>query len=402
MQLRIFSFRRPRRPRRGYALVSSLVAVLVLLIVGASLFSTADTGARLAHRRTLSAQAQELAFGGADLALKDLRANYLYTGFNAKTMGEGTMAATVVPVSGQPTRREITGIGVVSGRTGTFTQKVRYTVDLQDLPPALRYTLIVNDNLNLHGNIDIGPLYPGDPVSVHTNGDASFNGSAVDVTGKVTATGTISQTGTPKISEGTTSGATPVEFPPIDDTYKDMALSDGIGNGSKTVDDGSLVKGAITGNLTINSPNGCRIEGVVWVSGTVTVRGPVTGNGTIVAEDRLNLDADSLVDLLDTSKILYVTLSDNNNAVSLTGNSVFRGVIMAPNGGVHLQGSPTLYGAIACDRISLGGSPKIIGWDGFLSGIEGAPGAVRILGWQALTPQMERAVANDDDDDDDD
>src|SRR5688500_15923791 len=111
--------RRFRRPRRGYALVSSLVAVLILLTVGASLFSTSDTGSRLANRRLITAQAEDLAFAAADLALKELRSDKLYSGFGPRTLGDGTMEATVVPVNGQPTMREITGIGNVGGRMGT-------------------------------------------------------------------------------------------------------------------------------------------------------------------------------------------------------------------------------------------------------------------------------------------
>jgi len=373
-----------RRHRRGYALVSSLVAVLVLLIVGASLYSTADTGSRLAHRRMVSAQSQDLAFAAADLALKEVRSNRLYTGFEALTMGDGTMEATVVPVSGRPTMREITGIGKVAGRSGIITKSVRYTVDLNGLPPALRYTLIIDQSLSMNGNVDIVPSALANPVSVHTNGDAHLSGSSIGITGALSASGSISASGGPNITGGMTAHVPQIPFPQVDDDFKDRATSDGVSAGNRTISDGSTLKGAITGDLTIATPLGCHLDGVVWVSGSVTVKGPVTGNGTIVAEGKLDLLANGTIAAGDTSSVLFMTLSSANDAVAMKGNATFKGMIYAPNGGMDMQGNPTLIGSVCSKSVSLSGHPTVLGWDGFFINPPPTPGAFRVLGWQSL------------------
>ena len=385
MKPKTFAPGRPlRRARRGYALVSSLVAVLVLLTVGASLFSTADTGARLANRRLISAQADDLAFASADLALRELRSNRLYTGFGAQALGEGTMEATVVPVSGQPTMREITGIGKVAGRLGTVSKRVRYTVDLNGLPPALQYTLIVDQSISMNGNIGIVPSDLANPVSVHTNGDANLSGSAIGITGAFSASGDINVSGKPKVTGGLTEHVSEVPFPVIDDDFKGEAVADGATFGTRTVSDGSLLKGVITGDLTISTPLGCRVDGVVWVTGKVTVKGPVNGNGTFVAEGKLDLQANQTIALGDTSSILFITLSSADDAASMQGNAKFKGMIYAPNGGLKMQGNPTLIGSVCSKSVSLGGSPTILGWDGFFMDPPPTPGAFRVLGWQAI------------------
>jgi hypothetical protein len=123
---------------------------------------------------------------------------------------------------------------------------------------------------------------------------------------------------------------------------------------------------------------------VVWVTGDATIKGPITGIGTIVAEGKISLEANRILALGDASSLLFVSLSSADDAVTLQGNAYFKGMIYAPNGGISMQGTPTLVGSLCSRAISLGGTPRIIGWDGFYITPPPTPGAFRVLGWQAL------------------
>jgi type II secretory pathway pseudopilin PulG len=371
-----------RRAKRGYALVSTLIAIFCLLIAASSLYATADTAARLANRRTANAQALNLATSAADIAKEGAKASTTYTGFGARTLGGGALSATVLPVSGQPDQREITGTGTVATRQGAVTRKVRITVNTVDFPPALRYALVVEKDLSMNGSIGISPSVLASPVSVHTNGSASLSGSGISVTGKLSAVGAVAQSGSPRVSGGITTGAQPVPFPPVDSSLKDRAQKDGMTSGNVSVSNGSLISGVIQGSLTIGSPSGCRIDGIVWVTGSLSVSGPVTGKGTLICEGSMALSAS--LSTPSSGNVLFITTSNSDNAVTLSGNSVFKGVVYAPNGGVRTNGGPTLVGSIASKTVSFSGSLNIVGWDGYYQSPPPAPGAFRVLGWQAL------------------
>ena len=82
--------------------------------------------------------------------------------------------------------------------------------------------------------------------------------------------------------------------------------------------------------------------------------------------------------------------SESSHTVSITnwvsGNSTFKGMIYAPNGGVRANGNPTILGSMASRSVSFGGAVSVLGWDGFFQKPPPSPTGFVVLGWQELSP----------------
>ena len=124
------------------------------------------------------------------------------------------------------------------------------------------------------------------------------------------------------------------------------------------------------------------MNGVVWVTGSLDVRGPISGTGTIVVDGTINAQAGYVPQGI--SNVVFTTTSSSSNALSLHGNGEFHGVLYAPNGGVSLSGTPDFFGSILADDISFNGTPTITRWTDFGLNSPPLPGAPKVLGWQAL------------------
>jgi hypothetical protein len=52
----------------------------------------------------------------------------------------------------------------------------------------------------------------------------------------------------------------------------------------------------------------------------------------------------------------WLTLAVASGGVTLNGNSVMRGNVIAPNGSVTINGNATLTGTVAADRLTISGN----------------------------------------------
>jgi hypothetical protein len=372
-----------RGTRRGWALLTSLFMVSILVVLSMALFALASSSIRMTARREESAEAMNLAMGGLDYAAVRLQEDPTYSGHGAVPLGTGTLELQIVTPTGNSNRRVVTATGTVTGRGWTVRKSVRTFLDRDILPPLFMRSIAARKTLVVNGSVDTYSDPAPNLGHVHSNADVELIGSAVTIRGNATAHGTVSQSGTPTVLGQTVSGAAKVPFPDVDQAFKDQALPNGTQTGNISVSDGSTVQGKISGNLTVDEPDGCVLNGVVWVSGSVNIRGPITGTGTIVCDGPMNIDARNTYATTDVSKLMFITTA-TGNAVDLGGNRQFKGIIYAPYGEVRLHGTPMLYGGIMADTVTISGTPDVTRYTGFDSNPSPFPPLFQVRGFQEL------------------
>jgi Tfp pilus assembly protein PilX len=372
-----------RRFRRGYALVLSMMLIVILSAFATALYGLAHTSRRTAAHREEGAQALHLAIGGLDHAVAALKEDPAYTGFSACTLGPGTVGVTVTTPPGQPDRREVVSTGTVAGRGYTTERRVRAIVNAASVSSVFYKALAAKQSFGINGNVTVNSSPALNQGDIHSNGNITLSGSAMLVAGAATASGTISTSGSPTVTGGMSSGVPPMTFPEITAAFKEQALVNGTTPSSLTVNDGRLVQGKINGNLTV-SGLGCRITGVVWVTGNLTISGPVTGTGTLVCDGTISLDSRFNYPATSLANIAFMTSSTSSTAVSLGGNRQFKGLIYAPYGGVRLHGTPALLGSILANTITFSGNPQVTRWTQFDSSPPPLPSSFQVEGWQEI------------------
>lgn len=369
--------------RRGHMLLTSMVLLTFFTAMGMAMFGLASTTLRTTMRRRDTTQALNLAMGGLDHAVSELKGNAAYAGYQNRSLGPGTITVSVNTPSGQPNRRVVMSSGTVTGSGYSITRTIRATMDTGSIPPVFYNALAAKTDFTLNGNISVDSTPIAKKGDIHCNEDVTLHGSAMSVDGRVTATGTVNVSGGPTVTGGMTSGAPPMAFPEIDEAFKQQALAYGSVSGSRTVSDGSVIQGKINGSLTIGS-GGATINGVVWVTGALTVAGPVNGKGTVVAEGSVSLDARTNYSSSHVSNIVWITTSTASTAVDLGGNRQFKGIVYAPYGGVRLHGTPSLLGGILAESVTFSGNPDITKWTDFDQDPPAVPRVFQLKGWEEL------------------
>jgi cytoskeletal protein CcmA (bactofilin family) len=369
--------------RRGYTLLTVMALLLICITIGFAVTQMSGGANRLSHQRLLNAQALQLAIGGLDEAAAAIKLDRGYAGFGARTLGNGTVSATVTAPAAD--RRVVEAVGTAANHTLRSTRRVRGTFLLPAAAPVFLNAIAAKRDLVLNGNVwtDSSPsLSEG---NVHSNGNLTLHGSSVLVDGRATAAGVVYTTGSPDVRRGIESRVPPITFPEVDMTLRDAAIARGVLSGRQNLTDGRTLTGLVTGDLTIGTPNGVRLDGVVWVSGDVTISGPVTGTGTIIAEGELDLDARETYAAADVSQLAFITLSTATGgqpAVRLKGNREFKGIVYAPNGEIKVSGTPFLYGNLVANEITLSGNTHIRRWEKGASAPPPLPTYFVVGGWE--------------------
>lgn len=375
--------RRRVRGRRGYALLMSMIIITFMSILGVGIFGMASTGIRQAFRRRDTTVALSIAQGGLEEGIGQLKSNSSWTGIRNVSLGAGTVTVTVTTPASYPSRRVVTSTGTVNNGQYTVTRTTRITLDTGNVPPVFYKALATKKDFRIHGNVDINSTPLANAGDVHANGDMELSGSAVDILGQATASGVVTTNGGPKVSRGMMSGVPPMTFPDVDAAFKAQALANGSTSGNVSKSDGSLLKGKISGDVTV-SGSGATITGVVWITGSLDINGPITGKGTIVVDGPISLDAKFNYPAAALQSILFITTSTSTTAVDLTGNRTFKGIIYAPYGGVRLRGTTAFLGAILADTIDLGGTPNITRWTDWDDDPPVSPKVFEVKGYEEL------------------
>jgi len=371
------------RARRGHALMTSMMVVSTLLITGTALLDMTSQSGRTAARRLLNTQALNLAVSAAEHTLAQLQDDRDYAGLQATSLGQGTVACTVALVAGQPLYRQLTASASVSRAGLTATRRVRATVELAQLPLVFTMTIGSKKTLNIGGAVRANSAPVLNQGWVHSNQNLSVSSSR-PVEGKASATGTISPGTASRVTGTTTAGAPPVEFPEITQAFKERGASRGAVWADLTVADGSTLPGKIAGNLTIATPGGATVDGVVWVTGALILNGPVAGTGAIVCDGGLSANTNATTPGGTPPNVAYISTLRSPTALDLSGNGQFRGLLYAPNGGIRMRGNATYYGSLLAESFDVGGGPTITRWTGLDDAPPPLPGSLKVLGWQEL------------------
>jgi len=363
----------------------SLITLLLLSVVGTSLLSLAGSNLRLSRRRTENAQATQLALGGMDEAIAELRGNQNYSGFSNRSLGFGSVTVTVTAPAGQPLQRVVESTGVIQGRGYYVSRKVKTTCSTGGIPPVFYHGIAAKKTIRINGNVTVTSAPALGQGDVHSNQDVQLVGSAVGILGKATATGNVTTNGNPIVLAGMTSGAPALVFPDIDPAMELQALNYGSqppSGGVLSVNSKStVISGRITGDLSVGS-QGATLDGVVWVTGKVTLGGPVFGKATLVSQGPISISANGGYPLNSVINILLITLSTADTAVDLGGNNSYVGSIYAPNGGATVHGTPALTGSLLADNITFSGNPTITRWTDFAQSAPAYPSMFQLAGWQ--------------------
>jgi hypothetical protein len=262
---------------------------------------------------------------------------------------------------------------------------VQTVADPNVIPSVFYYALAARSSFQLNGSVivDSSPIL--NVGNVHSNQNVDLIGTSLSVAGRVTASGVVNGSTTANVTGGMYSGVPPMAFPAIEPEFEAQALVNGTtvpSGGTLNVNNAStLVQGKISGNLNVGK-NGCQISGVVWVTGSVSINGPVTGKGTLVCDGTLSISAGGAYPSGDLSNLLFMTTSVSD--VDLGGNGAFKGIVYAPNSTVRFHGTPHVIGGIICNTITFSGTPGITKWTSFLDNPPPFPKVFTVRGWQEL------------------
>ena len=279
--------------RRGSALVTLMVVILLVSIAGAALVGFAKQQAFSITRVRDGLKAQAYAEAGANEAYSVLKAAFANaqdpSKFPVRTFGDGEYDATVTPVGADQA-------SIVSvGKCGAATITVK--CDVMDMgpsvpgggggapgpePPAYDYAILVGGYFKFRGCGDISGGGVGGAL-LHANGEFSIQGSCganlditsstlisaknVTIDGNTTAPAYSLHSKTKILGTKTTAAVPAVEIPDIDLTpYYNHALANGeVHNGFST--------------SASYTPNG----GILWVNGDVQISSHAVINGSIIA-----------------------------------------------------------------------------------------------------------------------
>jgi len=381
--------RTPRRfmkVRRGYALLSAITMAVLFLLMGTAMLALAGSNLRNSYRRLHAAHALNVAMGVLEDGIERRRQSGTYTGASTFAV-PGTNAngrIIVQNVFGSPTQVQVIGEATVDGGMYTVTRQVRTTLDRELVAGVFKKALAAKNNFEINGTVNIESAPVTGQGDVHTNGDLLLIGTSVNIQGEGTASGNVSTSGSPTVSGGITAGAPPMLFPEVDAAYKIQSVANGVTVGNTTIDDGSTLQGKIVGNLRVNEPDGCVLNGIVWVTGTVTIEGPVKGTGTIVCDGDISIDARRTDADTDVSAVAFITTSTSSSAVDIGGNRQFKGLVYAPYGNVRFRGTPSIYGQVFANTMEFSGTPSIVAYVNIGDSPPPLPPVLAIKGWEEL------------------
>jgi hypothetical protein len=349
-----------RPARRGSALAMVLPMTLVLSMLGLTMISSSLSSTRLSRHRHNSAAAFELAEAGFNHSVRTMRSNKNYSGQENTSLGSGTFRVTVSTPTADWNKKWVVATGRVKSLGESYVEKsVRGLADFQS--PVWDYAIVTKQALNLAGNVTINSSPNLGVGNIHSNTSVTVGSNPI-VNGRATSAGALSATGL--VTGGTQSNAPAVPFPTVD-TAGLLAEAEARGTmvGDRSYSSGTtILSGKLVGNLATSSTARPQIDGILWVTGNVDLAGQAwVGDGTLICEGRMTISGGSGFTGAETNSLALVclssSLSTSSPAVSISGNSVIRGPIYAPNGMTTISGGPTIFGTLATNAVSLSGNP---------------------------------------------
>jgi cytoskeletal protein CcmA (bactofilin family) len=335
-----------RRMRRrmysesGFALVSAMIFLVVLLIVGASLVQTGSQELQTASRVRKESRALNLAEAGVDYAAWKLYYNptqSLPVTWSRSDLGTGSFSVTASPYVDPGTGNPVANTVVVesTGASQGWPSQVkvvgRFLVHPGDNNPIFDNALFSNADLDLKGTADING-------TIACNGNLTLSGSpAVD--GDARASGSITgKVG--NITGSKTAFAPKVPMPTIDLAYYRSIATTIVSSGY-----------SFNGNTAL--------DGITYVDGDCSVNSRFSGTGIIVCSGTVTVNGSATVESLENDSLAIVSAG----GVRVNGNSTIQGFIYTHNldvpAGFLGNGTADITGGVVADVITANGTINV-------------------------------------------
>lgn len=321
----------------GFALVSAMIFLVVLLFVGASLVQTSTQELQVASRVRKETRALNLAEAGIDYA-----AWRLYNGGGASLpvtwsrsdLAGGTFSVTASQYKGAsgtpvPNTVVLESTGVSQGWPAQVKVVGRFLTNPGSHNPIFDYALFSDAELRLSGTADI----KGD---THANANIKVQGSA-KVQGDASSTGTIKVTGSATITGSVTQFAPQVPMPTIDLEYYR-----------------SIADTVINGNYNFNGNVG--LDGITFVDGDCSINATFHGQGVIVCSGDVRVNGAARLQSLEDDELAIVCAG----SVRINGTCRIEGFVYAHNMDVPSafagNGTADILGGVVADVINVNGT----------------------------------------------
>lgn len=352
------------RPTRegGFALLSAIIFLVVILILGGSLIMQSTQELHRASRARRETAAFNLAEAGIDYAawrLYNNRLEPLPVTWTRSDLGLGSFSVTASVYNASTDTVTLGSTGTYEGWTSEVKVVGRFLSNNGNVQnPVFGHALFSDADLIVSGSFNV----TGDSFA---NGNVLLKGGAT-VDGDVGAFGTITTQGSPTVTGQTLPGQPRITMPTIDIAYYRSIAT--------TIYESSH---SFNGDTTL--------DGVVFVDGDVSVNANFSGKGLIVATGRITVNGNCTLANGDSEFALVTSKS-----VRVNGTCQIDGWIYAHNvdvpGAFGGNGNATVTGGVAADVINCNGN-LIIHYDEAtveLPGATGAPSQLDAVSWRRV------------------
>jgi len=322
--------RQCRRRQGGFAVIASIIFLVVLLLIGSIMVEQAVMELDSAGKARKDTQAFNVAEAGIDYAAWQAynigQSNLtLPTTWTRADLEGGTFSVTASQYQGTNATIILVSTGTSQGHQAVVKVIGAFLpTTLIDQNAVFGYALFSNSDLTLGGTASIDG-------QVHANGKITVNGSPT-VTGDVSAVGTISRT-SPNFQGDVTPHSPRTTMPAIDMQYYI--------NHATTIYSSSH---NFTGSSTL--------DGITFVNGDVTINSTFSGKGIIVATGTVTINGNATLENPATDEFAVMSA----RGVRINGTCTIQGWIYAHNVTVTADftgnGNATIVGGIAADIVS--------------------------------------------------
>jgi cytoskeletal protein CcmA (bactofilin family) len=352
-----------RRPEKGFALISAIAFLVLLLGFGGAMIQQTIQELHRAGRAKKETRAFNLAEAGIDYGAWQLYnepTTSLPTSWSRTDLQGGTFTVNAASYDGSSDTVVLTSTGNSQGYlsqvkvVGVFLGTTE-----EGQSPVFDHALFSDADMVLTGTFDI----TGD---VHSNGNVTCQGGP-SVDGDLSAVGSIAVQGSSNVTGSVSPGAEDIGMPTIDLAYYR-----------------SVATTVYTGNTTFASTT--TLDGVTYVEGDVNISGQIQGTGVIVADG--NVIVNGSVTLENPSDDEFAIVS--TGTVTINGTCRIEGWIYTHNVSVPSEftgsGTAEIVGGVAADVINCNGtlaieycSPSVD-----LPGSSSSPAQFDAISWRRL------------------
>lgn len=330
-----------------------------------------DVAIRSEERRQLQNATDAAALAAASLLPSDPAGAEMlaitYLGENGVDVSDPNVSYTFDwPSNGNPNQVAVTVVReratLFAGAFGIDKMRPDATAIAERITPGVGYALLATGtNCGGSNEINLGGTSASVIGGVHSNGTAMASGSWHSFTGPTSYVCSFQDNGStsvytpaPRPGEVTTSAVTL--------GYSDFACDYSFsGNANLNTDSSVWLNG--------DQSTGVLLSGVYCSTGNLRLSGSdISGNVTFVAQGRVTISGSNFDLDAYANDVLVLAESGAANSLDVSGSGgSWTGLMLAPNGGAHLQGSDNLgiSGGVIADSILVGGSDFTLDATGF-------------------------------------